>query len=503
MTGLNDKKGKVFLVGAGPGAPGLLTVRGRAVLSEAEVVVFDALANHSLLRYAPAQCEFIDAGKRAGLHRLKQSEINELIVNKALEGNCVVRLKGGDPFLFGRGGEEAEALEQAGVPYEVIPGISSAYAVPAYAGIPLTRRGSASAVHIFTAHHAAEDDVRDWTAAAHLGGTLVFLMGFERIGDIAAALIVAGMPPTTPAAVVQWGTTINQRQVFSTLRSVAADVERAKLGAPAVFVVGETAAESSRLHWMDELPFFGRTIAFTREERRAIPWLETFEGYGARALDFPMVQTKALVPDFESDAVLTSLPSFQWIVFTNSLGVEIFADAMRQRGMDARSLAGIKIASVGLGTAQSLRQFGINADLIPTRMSQEGLAAELPFAPAMRILLPGSPHMRGTIDRAAQEHGAEVVRLPLYESELVPESRDELIEALEAREINALVLVAPQVPQMLAQTRPHLNRLLEGVKVVCLGAQAATVLQEHRRPADAVLEQPTLEALVTVLRELL
>ena len=500
---LPEPKGKVFLVGAGPGAPGLLTLRGKAVLSEAEVVIYDALANKSLLRYAPENCEYINAGKRSGLHRLKQHEINALIVEKARENKRVVRLKGGDPFLFGRGGEEAEALEAAGIPYEVIPGVSSAYAVPAYAGIPLTRRGSASAVHIFTAHGAvnSETEARDWTEAAKLGGTLVFLMGFSRIPDITAALMQGGLGAATAVAVVQWGTTIHQRQVFSTLGSAAEDVTKAGLGSPAVFIVGDTAEEASRLRWTETLPFFGRSIAFTRDARRAIPWLEAFEGLGARVFDFPMVHTTPVTPSTQSSAILAALRKYDWVVFTNSLSVEIFFDLLKSEGFDARSLAACKVAAIGPTTAESLLNCGIRADLVPAKMSQEGLAEELPIRPGMRVLLPGSPRMRETLQRVLEQQGAEVTRLPLYDSQLVASARDELIKSLETGELDALVLVAPQAVQMLAEMRSDLDALLKKVKVVCLGSQAATVLGEHGRKADAVLERPVLDELVEVLKK--
>lgn len=493
--------GKVFLVGAGPGAPGLLTLRARAVLGEAEVVIFDALANPSLLRYSPVDCEWIDAGKRAGLHRLKQDEINALIIAKAREGKRVVRLKGGDPFLFGRGGEEAEALEAEKIPYEVVPGVSSAYAVPAYAGVPLTRRGAASSVHIFTAQGAAdaETEKRDWIEAAKLNGTLVFLMGFSRIGEIAQTLMDGGIPPQTPIAVVQWGTTVRQRQVFSDLRHAHEDVANAGLGSPVVFIVGETAAKDSRLRWTDHLPFFGRTIAFTRDMRRAVPWLEAFEGLGARALDFPLVRTASAEPSAETNAIFDRLADFRWIIFTNSLSVEIFFDLLKRHGLDARSLVNAKVAAVGPETAQTLYTSGIRPDLVPEKMSQEGIAAEVPIETGMHVLLPGSPRMRPTLQHAIEGSGGHVTLMPLYDSHLVASARDELIQSLDARELDALVFVAPQGPQMLYEVRPDFGKLFEGVKLVCLGEQAARVLEEYGRPTDVTLSKPTLDDLVDML----
>jgi len=504
MTGaLAEPRGKVFLVGAGPGAPGLLTLRGRAVLGEADVVVFDALANQSLLRYTPVHCEWIDAGKRAGRHTLRQEEICALLVEKAAEGRRVVRLKGGDPFLFGRGGEEAEALRAAGIPYEVVPGVSSAYAVPAYAGVPLTRRGAASSVHIFTAQGAAdaESERREWVEAARLNGTLVFLMGFSRIGEIARTLIDGGIAPSTPVAVVQWGTTVHQRQVFSVLERAREDVERAGLTSPVVLVIGQTAAENARLRWTDELPFFGRSIAFTRDLRRAVPWLEALEGLGARVFDFPLVQTSPLEPTEGIAAQLGAVAQNDWIVFTNSLSVEIFFDWLKRHGHDARSLAGVKFAVVGPETAQTLLDCGVRADLIPEKMSQEGLAEELPIRAGGMVLLPGSPRMRPTLKQAIEAAGGQATLMPLYESRIVDSARDELIAALEAHELDALVFVAPQAPQMLAEVRPDLGALFAGVQIICLGSQAARVLEQHRRPADTTLDHPTLDELVESLRK--
>ncbi|MCX7016148.1 MAG: uroporphyrinogen-III C-methyltransferase [Candidatus Sumerlaeota bacterium] len=494
--------GRVYLVGAGPGAPGLLTLRGRALLAAADVVVFDALVNPALRRYARADAERIDAGKRAGAHTLKQEEINALLVERARAGRTVVRLKGGDPFIFGRGGEEAVALEAAGIPYEIVPGVSSAYAVPAYAGVAVTQRGVSSSVHVFTAQGAdSKNEAVEWARAARLGGTLVFLMGYGRIGEICRALVAEGSDPRTPVAVIQWGTTIEQNEVFSTLAGAERDAEQAGLGSPAVVVVGETASAERRFHWTDHLPLFRRTIGFTRDARRAVPWLEAFEGLGARVFDYPLVHTFPIPPTPDTEAILDRLNEFDWIVFTNSLGIEAFFERLAARDWDARRLAGRRFAAIGPETAEALAARGVRADLAPAQMTQDGLARDLPMAAGTRVLLPGSPRSRDTLQRAIERRGGAAVRLPLYDSAPEKGALDALVADLEAGPMDFLVVLTPLAAQMLVEGRStgELKRLLGRTSVVSFGAQAARVLDGAGRPADLTLGEPTLDALIRAL----
>jgi len=503
MTSQESHLGKVYLVGAGPGAPGLLTLRGRELLGQAEVVVYDALVNPSLLRYARPDSERIDAGKRAGEHRLKQEETNALLVEKAKQGRMVVRLKGGDPFLFGRGGEEAAALEAEDIPYEVVPGVSSAYAVPAYGGIALTKRGMSSAVHIFTAHGADDTEgIDDWRRAARAGGTLVFLMGFRQIDRICGSLLEEGMAPDTPVAVIQWGTTVFQRQVFTNLREAPKAAKEAGLGPPAIVVVGDVGGD--RYRWTECLPFFGRTIGFTRDARRTTPWFETLEGMGARVLDFPLVRTSPLDPGENAEEVLSRLQEFDWIVFTNSAAIDVFFDWLGRRRVDARSMAGQKFAAVGPTTAVSLAQFGIQADLVPDAMTQEGLAEELPIEKGTKVLLPSSSHIRDSLQKAVAQKGGETILLPVYETIVEDEACQTLIESLRSAELDFLVIQTPRPANILAEGRSgtEMTELLKDVRVVCLGRQAAKVLESAGRPADDVLPEPTLPALIKALEHL-
>ncbi len=496
--------GAVYLVGAGPGAPGLLTLRGRRLLESADVVVFDALVNPALLRYARPGARFIDAGKRAGLHRMKQEDTNALLVELARAGKRVVRLKGGDPCVFGRGAEEAAELRAAGAPCEIVPGVTSAFAAPAYAGVSPTIRRVASSIHIFTAQGAADRDseVIEWARAAQMGGTLIFMMGFGRIGEIAAQLIAHGIDPATPAAVVQWGTTPSQRQAFSRLDRLEAAATEAGLGSPAVIAIGQAAAEEQRVPWMDALPLFGLSVAFTRDERRATPWLEACEDLGARVFDFPLVATEPSDPGAEGRRAFERLGEYDWIVFANSLGVETFFDWLSANGADARRLAGVKIAAVGPETAETLLARGIRVDLLPQEKSQEGLARELAPREGMRVLLPGSPLSRPSVERAVAEAGGQADRLRLYETRPVETSRDELIAELERGGIDALVFATPMAARVLldALAPERARRLLAAPSIVCIGAQSAAAFEAAGRPADWILSEPTLEALIEALR---
>ncbi|HEU0194177.1 MAG TPA: uroporphyrinogen-III C-methyltransferase [Gaiellales bacterium] len=397
----------VYLVGAGPGDPGLLTVRGRELLERCQAVVFDALADERVVALAGSADRY-EAGKRAGAHAMTQAAINELLVELAGRHDCVVRLKGGDPLVFGRGGEEGLALRAAGVPFEVVPGVSSALAVPAYAGIPVTHRGAAAQFTVVTGHEDAsrQDSVIDWAQLAAAPGTLVFLMGVRTLAENARRLIEHGRDPQTPAAVISNGTRPSQRTVTATLDTIAEAA--AGLPAPAITVVGEVAALHRELAWFETRPLFGRRIAVTRARAQASGLARRLEELGAAVVQAPAIRIAELPFD------RPDLGSFEIVCLTSANGVErLLAD-------DVRSLAGVRLAAVGRATADALRRRGLEPDVIPAAATQEGLLEALGDVAGSRVLLATAEGARDVLERGLREGGADVTVLHLYRTESEP-----------------------------------------------------------------------------------
>ena len=350
-------KGKVYLVGAGPGDPELLTLKGRRLLGEAEVVIYDFLAHPSLLKFISPAAETIYVGKKGGDHTLPQGDINQLIIDRAQTGKQVVRLKGGDPFIFGRGGEEAEELFKAGIPFEVVPGITSAIAVPAYAGIPLTHRRYNSSVAFITGH---EDPLKDqtgldWEKLATGVETLVFLMGYKNLPRIVERLIQNGRPPRTPAALIRWGTTPEQITVTGSLEEIVPLAEAAGLGPPAILVVGSVVELRDRLSWFERRPLFGKQIVVTRTREQASDLVVRLENLGAHCLEFPTIRLAPPSSWEELDQSIRSLSSYDWILFTSPNGVEAFFERLAALGFDLRDLKGLQIGAIGPATAEAFK----------------------------------------------------------------------------------------------------------------------------------------------------
>ena len=417
-----NRRGRVFLVGAGPGAPGLLTLRAAEVIRSAGVIVYDNLVSYAVLRMADENAELIFAGKRGGgSGNVPQAEINRILLEQAARGRRVVRLKGGDPFIFGRGGEEAEALRAAGIDYEIVPGVSSATAVPAFAGIPLTHRNHGSFVTILTGHLEPAKEAgaampwADLARAATGRGTLVILMGTARLRENLARLIAGGLPHDTPAAAIQWGTTASQRTVTSTVGKLADDAERAGLGAPAVIVAGECAALGADLEWYERMPLFGPRIIVTRAVEDAGGLIDRLCALGAEAIGIPVIASAAPSDYAVLDAALAAGGSFDWIIFTSAKGVEAFMQRLRQRGHDIRELAGAKLAAIGPATAARLGDFALTVTAMPREYRAERLIDALTPAriQGARILIPRAEVAREVLPAMLREAGArEVVIAP-------------------------------------------------------------------------------------------
>jgi uroporphyrinogen III methyltransferase/synthase len=404
----------VYLVGAGPGDPGLLTVRGAALLRRADVVVYDRLSVETLLDLAPADAEHVSVGKRPGAATMTQSEINALLVERGRTGATVVRLKGGDPFVFARGGEEAAALIEAGVPFEVVPGISSAVAVPAYAGIPLTLRHSSTSFTVVTGHEdptVGDDGSVDWRSVAKVGGTIVVLMGVARVRRITDELLAGGLSPDTPAAAVRWGTRPEQETVRATLATLADQ----PLAAPSVLVIGEVAAEE--LSWFEARPLFGRRVVVTRTRQQASQLAHALREAGAEPVEVPVIE---VAEPADGGAALAraagDLASYSWIVVTSPNGARRLLDAVAAHGGDARRFGAARVAAIGPGTAAVLAGSGIVADVVPPKYVAEALLEAIPWPPADggRVLLARAEVARDVLPDGLRERGWTVDVVDAY-----------------------------------------------------------------------------------------
>ena len=413
-------KGRVALIGAGPGDPGLLTLRAAELLRSADVLLYDALASDAIVALAPAGCERIFVGKRAGEHAMEQAEIEALMIAQAQRGRQVVRLKGGDPFVFGRGGEEAQALSCAGIAFEVAPGVSSPLAVPAYAGIPVTHRELATSFTVFTGH---EDPTKpastlDWAKLADPHRTLVALMAIANLSEIAKQLIEQGLLPETPVAVIQDGTRPSQRTVVGTLATIAADVVGAKIGAPAIVVIGGVVALRERLRWWDTGALFGKRVLITRTGEQSAAFARALLERGAEPIVAPTI---AIEPPDDASAAARSigeLDSFGWIVFTSQNGVDAFFAGLHARGADARALGGIKVAAIGERTAERLRAYGIRADAVPAEFVAEEVARLVIGAARAgdRVLVFRAQEARDVLPRMLENAGLQVSVVPAYKT---------------------------------------------------------------------------------------
>ncbi len=410
--------GIVYLVGAGPGDPGLLTLRGAELLKRAEVLVYDYLAAPAMLGLAPAGCRRVYVGKQSGRHAMTQEEINQLLVNEGRAGRVVVRLKGGDPYIFGRGGEEAQELRRAGVAFEEVPGISSTIAAAAYAGIPLTHRDCNSQVALITGHEKPEksESAHDWAALARMG-TISMVMGVRNLDRVTRALIGAGRPAVTPAALIQWGTTARQRTLVGTLADLAERAEAAGIGPPALFVAGEVVSLREELNWFETRPLFGRRILVTRSREQASRLSAVLAELGAEVWERPTIAIEPTDDPQYFAAAFRRLPDYRWLVFTSPNGAEIFLNNLLADGRDVRALAGLKIAVIGPGTAEVLKKFGLKPDLVPEKnYVAEGLLEALTTAGVggAKVLLARAREGRDVLPAGLVEAGAEVADLTVY-----------------------------------------------------------------------------------------
>lgn len=476
-------KSIVYLVGAGPGDPGLITVKGRQCIDAADIIIYDYLASPALLRFAREDAELIYVGKKGGDHTLSQEQINALIVEKAQSGAVVTRLKGGDPFIFGRGGEEAEVLKNANIAFEIVPGVTSAIAAAAYAGIPLTHRTMTSTVAFVTGH---EDPTKtessiNWPALATGIGTLVFFMGVKNLPQIVHQLRSGGKPADTPAAVIRWGTTAHQQTVIGTLGDIEKKVLAAGLRAPAIIVVGEVVSLRETLKWFEQRPLLGKTIAVTRAREQASDLVERLSDLGAACLEFPTIRVAPAQDSGPLKAALAKLEQYDWIVFTSVNGVGYFFDSLFADGQDVRALHRMRIAAIGPATAARLRSHGLVTDIVPQTYRAESVieafaAQELN---GKRILVPRAMEARPILPIELRKMGAWVDEVAAYQTLTVSDRATDLIDALNSSKIDMVTFTSSSTVRNFLALLPEneATRLLDGVTVACIGpitAETAT-----------------------------
>ncbi len=496
--------GKVYLIGAGPGDPGLITEKGRRAIERADVIVYDYLANKRLLSYARPEAEKIYVGKKGGCHTLSQEGINQLLVEKAREGKVVARLKGGDPFLFGRGGEEAEVLVEAGIPFEVVPGVTSAIAAPAYAGIPVTHREHTSTFSMVTGHEdpTKETSAIDWAALAKIG-TIAFLMGMKNLPRICENLIAAGKPAETPVAIIQWGSTPRQRVVTGTLADIVDRVKEAGLGPPSIILVGEVVKLREKLNWFEKRPLFGKRILVTRTREQASQLVETLEELGAECLEIPTIKIVPPESFEELDRAIEHLEDFDWIVFTSVNGVKYFFDRLFEKGRDARALSRAKVAAIGTATAELIKDHGVLVDLLPKEFRAEGLIEALSQEDlrGKRILIPRALEAREILPEKLREMGAEVEVVPTYRT-VLPEEEAEAARSALREGVDVVTFTSSSTAKnLLRMLGDDARELLSGVTLASIGPITSETLRKAGFEPQIEAREYTIPGLVKAILE--
>ncbi len=498
--------GKIYLVGAGPGDPGLLTLRGKVCLQEADVVLYDHLANPALLQYASSEAERIYVGRRGcGIYR-PQDEIHRLMLEKVREGKCVVRLKGGDPFVFGRGGEEAEWIVEHRIPFEVVPGVTSAVAVPAYAGIPVTHRTLASTVAFITGHEDPDKDetALEWPRFAAAEGTLVFLMGVKNLPMIVSRLLEEGKTVDTPVALVRWGTYAKQRTVVGTLRDVVERAKAADIRPPTVMVVGEVVRLREQLNWFETKPLFGKRVLVTRAKAQASELSDLIRAQGGEPIECPTIDF--IPPDdwAEVDAAIEQLATYHWLVLTSVNGVKAFMQRLWHHGRDARALAGLQVCCIGPRTAEEVRRFGIDADLVPETFQAEGLIDVLKRAgvSGQRVLLARAAQAREILPEELERSGAFVRVVKVYKT-VVPAIERERVQQLFRDHLIDVVTFASSSTvrnffQLFDEAR-DLRQRLNGTIIASIGPITANTIREMGLDVHVMATRNTIPALVQSL----
>lgn len=498
-------KGKVYIVGAGPGDPGLITMKGQQCLKRAEVVVYDRLIDDRLLEIVSPAAEMIYVGKSAKVHAKEQSEINQILVEKATEGNIVVRLKGGDPFVLGRGGEECDELAANGIPFEVVPGISSAIASPAYAGIPVTHRNMASSFAVITGHEDPTKEVSsiNWEKLATGVDTLVFLMGMGNLPLIVEKLIEYGRNPQTPAALVKQGTTLQQQAITATLESIVEKAQKADFQPPVAIIVGEVVHLREKLQWFENQTLFGKKILVTRSRHQASVLSKMLAERGAQPIELPTIEIESLSDFSELDDAIDSMESYDWVIFTSANGVREFWQRLVTLGKDARWFGSTKIGVIGPATAQALEEIGLYPDFMPDEYTSQGIISGLVERDirGTRILLPRANIAPKDLLDGLSSLGAEPTEVTAYLTSIpknIPEkARQELMEG----KIDVITFASSSTVTNLVNMLGNDLKSVQNTIVACIGPVTAATAREAGMKVDIVAKEQTIPGLVASIEE--
>jgi len=501
------KKGKVYLIGAGPGDPGLITVKGLACLKKADVVVYDHLANEQLLSSAREGSERVYVGKKGGDHTLSQEKINALILKRAEDGKIVARLKGGDPFIFGRGGEEAEELAKAGVPFEIVPGVTSAIAVPAYAGIPLTHRDFTSTVAFITGHEdpTKEESKIAWEKISTGAGTLVFLMGVGNLPTIAAELMKNGRAPETPVALIRWGTLPEQETILGKLGTIGEIVQKKTIKPPVIILVGEVVSLRDKLNWFEKLPFFGKRILVTRSREQASDLSERLRDLGGVAVEFPTIEVIPPESWADIDHCAAHVAKYDWIIFTSVNGVKFFLERLFALGFDIRDLKGPRVCAIGPKTAEALEALKIRVDFVPSEYRAEAIFAGLrnEDLKGKRILIPRAKIARDVLPEELGKAGSLVEVLEVYRTIRPEANAEEVKDWLKEGTISAITFTSSSTVSNFVEMIgvPEARQLTAVVPVGSIGPITADKARSFGIQTTVMPEEYTIPALVEALAE--
>ena len=501
------QKGKVYLVGAGPGDPGLITKKGLECIRQADVLVYDRLASPRLLSYAREDAEIIYVGKTPAKHTLKQDEICSLLVEKAFTGNMVVRLKGGDPFVFGRGGEEAEVLADKGIPFEIVPGVTSAIAAPAYAGIPITHRDHTSSFAVITGNEdpAKEESSIKWDKVATSAGTLIFLMGMSNLQAITEQLMSNGRPKDEPVALVRWGTCTNQKVVTGTLSDISEKAKEYGMENPAVIIVGDVVRLREKLNWFEKQPLFGTRVLVTRSREQASSFARLVEEYGGEPVEFPTIKIVAPLDYEPLDRAIENISSYRWIVFTSANGVRKFLERLRCKGCDIRSLYGLKICAIGPKTAELLLNMGLAVDLIPEEYIAEALAKGLEkhIKPRDRVLLPRADLARKKLVELLETAGAHVDEVIAYRTVIDGRNSEIIKEMLIDGRINLITFTSSSTVRNFVNLCKEivLAGKLKNIKIATIGPVTSKTARQSGLNVDIEAREYTINGLMKAILE--
>ena len=499
--------GIVYLVGAGPGDYRLISVKACDCIKEADTIVYDRLADDRLLSYAKKNVELIYVGKASSNHTMRQEDINQLLVDKAKEGKTVVRLKGGDPFVFGRGGEEALLLVENKIPFEIVPGITSAISVPAYAGIPVTHRGVATSFAVITGHEdptKAKSNMK-WDKLATGVDTLVFLMGVENLPHITSKLIENGRSADTPAAVIRWGTKLEQEVLITTVGKAAEDVAIKKMKPPAIFIVGDVVNLREHLAWFDNKPLFGKTVLVTRAREQASALTFKLENLGAKCIEAPVIKIVEPESYVDLDNGIEKIADYQWLIFTSANGVEYFFNRLQNQGKDSRAIKA-KVVAIGVATAKALRAQGIIADIVPVEFVAEGIVDAIKdmIKSGDKVLIPRAKVAREVLPQKLRDLGAVVDVATAYQTVIGDVDKAEIIAKIENHEIDLITFTSSStVTNLIDMLGSEAKKLINSCKTACIGPITAKTCMDNDIEPYGVAADYTIDGLTEVILDMI